>query len=105
MMNGRNGGMGNDRNGGMGNDRNDGMMGGRSGGWFGGLPFVGGALGVLGLVGALLYWATSRGHSPPQSDDSAMETLQRRYARGEIDEAEFHRRRERLEDGREDRSQ
>jgi|GEM_PF-371707 len=98
-------GMMNGRNGGMGNDRNGGMMGGRSGGWFGGLPFVGGALGVLGVVGALLYWATSRGDSPPQSDDSAMETLQRRYARGEIDEAEFHRRRERLEDGREDPSQ
>jgi len=73
-----------------------GMMNDRNGGWFGGLPFAGGALGMLGLVGGLLYWALSRGGAPPESDDSAMETLQRRYARGEIDEAEFQRRRERL---------
>ncbi|WP_458208620.1 plastocyanin/azurin family copper-binding protein [Haladaptatus sp. NG-SE-30] len=70
-----------------------GMM---NGGWFGGLPFVGGALGMLGLVGGFLYWALGRGDTPPASDDSAMETLQRRYARGEIDEEEFQRRRERL---------
>ena len=80
-----------------------GMMGGSRGGW-GGVPFVGGALGMLGLVGGLLYWATGRGDTPPESDDSAMETLQRRYARGEIDEEEFQKRRERLETGREDAS-
>ncbi|QIO24877.1 plastocyanin/azurin family copper-binding protein [Haloarcula sp. JP-L23] len=73
-----------------------GMMSDRNSGWFGGLPFVGGALGMLGLVGGFLYWALSQGGVPPESDDSAMETLQRRYARGEIDEAEFQRRRERL---------
>jgi plastocyanin/uncharacterized membrane protein len=72
-----------------------GMMGGSRGGW-GGLPFVGGALGILGLVGGLFYWALGGGDTPPESDDSAMETLQRRYARGEIDEAEFQQRRERL---------
>ena len=81
-----------------------GMMNGRNGGWFGALPVVGGALGMLGLVGGLLYWALGRGDAPSRSDDSAMETLQRRYARGEIDEEEFHRRRERLENGREDPS-
>ncbi|MFC7116347.1 plastocyanin/azurin family copper-binding protein [Natronoarchaeum sp. GCM10025703] len=81
-----------------------GMMNGRNGGWFGGLPFVGGAFGMLGLVGGLLYWATGRGDAPPESDDSAMETLQRRYARGEIDEEEFQTRRERLEDGQNDPS-
>ncbi|MFC7139912.1 plastocyanin/azurin family copper-binding protein [Halosimplex aquaticum] len=73
-----------------------GMMNGRNGGWFGGLPFVGGALGMLGLVSGLLYWALGRGDPPPESDDSAMETLQRCYARGEIDEEEFQKRRERL---------
>jgi len=73
-----------------------GMMNGRNGGWFGGLPFVGGALGMLGLVGGLLYWALGRGDAPSRSDNSAMETLQRRYARGEIDEEEFQKRRERL---------
>jgi len=76
--------------------RGPGMMNGRNGGWGRGLPFVGGALGMLGLVGGLLYWALGRDDAPPESDDSAMETLQRRYARGEIDEAEFQRRRERL---------
>ena len=75
-----------------------GMMGGHRGGW-GALPFVGGALGMLGMVGGLLYWALAGGDGPPESGDSAMETLQRRYARGEIDEEEFQRRRERLEDG------
>ncbi|WP_256401568.1 plastocyanin/azurin family copper-binding protein [Haloarchaeobius litoreus] len=81
-----------------------GMMNGRNGGWFGGLPFVGGALGMLGLVGGLLYWALGRGDAPSRSDNSAMETLQRRYARGEIDEEEFQKRRERLEDGQNDPS-
>jgi len=75
-----------------------GMMGGPRGGW-GGLPFIGGALGMLGLVGGLFYWALSGGDGPPKNDDSAMETLQRRYARGEIDDDEFQRRRERLEGG------
>jgi uncharacterized membrane protein len=53
---------------------------------------------MLGLAGGLLYWALGRGDASPESDDSAMETLQRRYARGEIDEEEFQMRRERLED-------
>jgi uncharacterized membrane protein len=77
------------------------MMNGRNGVWGGGLPFVGGALGMLGLVGGLLYWAVGRGDAPLRRDDSAMETLQRRYARGEIDEAEFQRRRERLVENQE----
>jgi plastocyanin/uncharacterized membrane protein len=82
-----------------------GMMNGRNGGWGGGLPIVGGAVGMLGLVGGLLYWALGRNDAPPETGDSAMETLQRRYARGEIDEAEFQRRRERLETGGDDASQ
>ncbi|WP_436927649.1 plastocyanin/azurin family copper-binding protein [Halosimplex amylolyticum] len=82
-----------------------GMMNGRNGGWFGGLPFVGGALGMLGVVGGLLYWTVGRGDTSPTSDDSAIETLQRRYARGEIDETEFQQCRERLADDREDSSQ
>ncbi|NIB98921.1 plastocyanin/azurin family copper-binding protein [Halobacterium sp. R2-5] len=81
-----------------------GMMNGRNGGWFGGLPFVGGALGMLGLAGGLLYWALGRGDTPSRRDDSAMETLRRRYARGELDEEEFQKRRERLETEREDAS-
>jgi len=93
-----------DSNGGMmglGMGSGPGMMNGRNGVWGGGLPFVGGALGMLGLVGGLLYWAVGRGDAPLRRDDSAMETLQRRYARGEIDEAEFQRRRERLVENQE----
>ncbi|WP_415383435.1 SHOCT domain-containing protein [Halosimplex sp. TS25] len=78
------------------NGRNGGMMDDRNGGWFGGPPFVGGVLGLLGLVGGLLYLALGRGDEPPESDGAAMEPLQRRYARGEIDDEEFQRRRDRL---------
>ena len=83
----------------MGPGTGPGMMDGRNGGWFGGLPFVGGALGMLGLVVGLLYWALGRSNGQSDRDDAAMEALQRRYARGEIDEEEFERRRDRLTDG------
>jgi plastocyanin/uncharacterized membrane protein len=75
-----------------------GMMNGQSRGWFGGVPFIGGALGVAGLVGGALYWFQRRSSSPSESTDSATATLQRRYARGEIDEQEYRRRRDRLAD-------
>ena len=87
---------------GMMNGRNGGMMNSRNGGWFGGLPFVGGALGLLGLVGGLLYWALGRGDASPRGDDSAIETLQRRYGRGDIDDEEFQQRRERLGEDQQD---
>jgi plastocyanin len=77
-----------------------GMMDDRSGGGFGGLPAAGGALGVVGLVGGLLYWALGRDDAPSQTDDAAVRALQDRYARGEIDEETFERRRERLESDR-----
>jgi uncharacterized membrane protein len=77
-----------------------GMMDGRNGGWGGGLPFIGGALGMLGIVGGLLYWALGRSDESPENHDSAMDTLQRRYARGEIDDEEFERRRDRLTENR-----
>ncbi len=84
---------------GPGMGRGPGMM---NGGWGGGLPFVGGALGLLGLVGGLIYWALRRGDASSRADDSAMETLQRRYARGDIDDEEFQRRRERLGEDQQD---
>lgn len=79
-----------------------GMMGGRTRGWSGGLPFVGGALGLLGVVGGALYWALRRETPSSPGDDSAMTTLRRRYARGEIDETEFQQGRERLQEDRRD---
>jgi uncharacterized membrane protein len=74
-------------------------------GWVGGLPFVGGALGVLGVLGGALYLVFRRGGAQHSGEDPAMAALERRYARGEIDEAEFEERRERLRDRgwREDR--
>jgi plastocyanin/uncharacterized membrane protein len=80
----------------MGSGMGPGMMNGRNSGWFDGLPFVGGALGMLGVVGGIAYWALHRGAPPSENDDSALVTLQRRYARGDIDEDEFQQRRERL---------
>ncbi len=44
----------------MGPGRGPGMMNGRNRGWGGGLQFVGGALGVLGVIGGVLYWARHR---------------------------------------------
>ncbi|MFC4246025.1 plastocyanin/azurin family copper-binding protein [Natribaculum luteum] len=82
----------------MGSGRGPGMMNGRNGGWGSGLPFVGSALGVLGVIGGVLYWARHRKDTRSENTDSAMTTLRRQYARGEIDEDEFQRRRERLQD-------
>ncbi|MEE6209274.1 plastocyanin/azurin family copper-binding protein [Salarchaeum sp. III] len=76
-----------------------GMMGGSRGGW-GGVPFIGGALGMLGLIGGFFYWVLGRSDESPESQDSAMDTLQRRYAQGEIDEEEFERRRDQLTSNR-----
>lgn len=75
-----------------------GMMSGGSGGWFYGLPFVGGALGMLGVLGGGLYWALTRSSTESAATDSAMAVLRGRYARGEIDDEEFQRRRQRLKD-------
>jgi plastocyanin/uncharacterized membrane protein len=73
-----------------------GMMARRPGGWWSSLPFFGGALGLLGLLGGAVYWALGRGPDSLSRDDAAMSTLRNRFDRGEIDEAEFNRRRERL---------
>jgi plastocyanin/uncharacterized membrane protein len=79
-----------------------GMMNGRSGGGIGGPPVVGGALGMLGLLGGALYWLRNRSSARSSTDHSAREVLQDRYARGEIDEEEYRRRRERLDAADED---
>jgi len=79
----------------MGHGMGSGPMGGWGGGWLGRLPFVGGSLAVLGGV---LYWALGSRHDGSKSDDAAIETLDARYARGELDEEEYRRRRTQLED-------
>ena len=76
-----------------------GMMDGRYGGPAGGIPFVGTALGLLGIGGAL-YWLLNRSSDPQRENDPAREMLQNRFARGEISKDEFERRLETLERNR-----
>ncbi|WP_049979945.1 plastocyanin/azurin family copper-binding protein [Halolamina rubra] len=78
----------------MGPGMGPGPTGGWAGGWLGGLPFVGGA---LALVAGGLYWALGRSSDGSTRDADAIAALEDRYARGEIDEEEFRRRRARLE--------
>lgn len=60
---------------------------------------VGFVTAFLGLVGGTVYWAVRRAqsHGEDQSRDSALRTLEQRYARGEIGREAYARRRERLE--------
>lgn len=81
----------------MGPGMGPGMGSGRGRGWFGGLPFVGGALGMLGVIGGALYWALRRGQPSSEQDNTAMATLRNRHERGEISDEEFQRRRNQLE--------
>jgi len=86
-----------DTGGGMMGRGGSGMMSGRNGGGVGGLQAVGGVLGMLGVLGGGLYWLAKQKSPQSTTDDSARKTLQNRYARGEIDEEEYRRRRERLD--------
>lgn len=69
-----------------------GMMGGWGMGWFGGIFMI--IFWILILVGLvfLIKWliqSTSRGHTGNAGGNRALEILEERYARGEIDKAEF----------------
>jgi putative membrane protein len=69
-----------------------GMMGGWGMGWFGGIFMI--IFWILILV-ALVYFirwliqSTGRGHSNAAGGNRALEILQERYARGEIDKTKF----------------
>jgi putative membrane protein len=76
-------------------------MGGGAGGW-GSAAFLG-PLGVLLVVGAVIYQLRSASSGPsatstPETND-AMETLRERYARGEIGDEEFEERARTLQSG------
>ncbi|WP_049985326.1 SHOCT domain-containing protein [Halobellus rufus] len=84
--------------GGMWGPMHDGWMGGTDAGstWWWLLAFLWRLLFLLVIVGAgyLLYRAVSDG----ESSDPALDELRSAYARGDLSEEEFERRRERLEE-------
>lgn len=73
-----------------------GMMDGGRPGWMVLMPL--GFISVLvGTVGAVVYWASRRGTARAVGDGAALSTFREQYARGDIDEDEFQRRRNHLE--------
>ncbi|MQA97423.1 MAG: SHOCT domain-containing protein [Streptosporangiales bacterium] len=54
-------------------------------------------LGVVAVVGGLLWWARARRETPAGAGGSAHQILDERLARGEIDEDEYRRRRAELQ--------
>ncbi len=72
--------------------------------WGWGWHLLGGVVCIAVIVGIvwLVVWAArsaGRGARPPEARDrSALDILRERYARGEIDDEEFERRKRRLEE-------
>lgn len=50
----------------------------------------------IGLPVYFVYWLATRAHSESQPEDSALAVLREQYARGEIDDEEYERRRDGL---------
>ncbi len=71
--------------------RDRGWTHGMMGGWWGvGLIWMVFWIGVLVLIGVLIWrLLQGRGVSERSTEESALEILKRRYARGEIDQEEF----------------
>lgn len=56
---------------------------------------------LIRVIGGGLTDTSQRSKAPPTSDTSeALSILEQRYARGEIDAEEYHRRRRTLQEGR-----
>ncbi|MFC6837827.1 SHOCT domain-containing protein [Halomarina ordinaria] len=57
---------------------------------------------LVALPAYLVYWLATRSRTDGRAEDRALAVLQERYARGDIDDEEFDRRRARLtpDDGR-----
>lgn len=81
-----------------------GMMNGGGPGWMMLVP-IGFLTAVIGLVGGAVYWLSRRGRSERDRDDPVTATLEERYDRGDIDEAEHRRRRDDDEEFRPRREQ
>jgi putative membrane protein len=79
-----------------------GMMGwGMGGGWFGFIFMILFWVVILAAAVAFIRWLVKSGASPSsnppeQRQDSALEILRKRYARGEIDSEEFEQRKRAL---------
>lgn len=72
-----------------------GMMDGDGPGWMILVP-VGFLSVLLASIGGVAYWASRRGSAPGRNNGSALVSLREQYARGEINEEEFQRRRDHL---------
>jgi plastocyanin len=61
-------------------------------------PFlpVGVATAGVGAIGGIAYWLSGRGSTADAGGEASLDTLERRFERGDISEAEFERRRDRL---------
>ena len=66
-------------------------------GLFGGLGMGFGMILWIGLIALVVWAAVALFNRSGRAEESPLETLKRRYARGEISEAEFERARECLE--------
>lgn len=77
--------------------KRSGMMGPGDMGWMMLMP-VGFLTAILSLVGGVSYWAARRGSSNTTPQESPMAVLEKQYARGELGEEEFERRRDSIND-------
>ena len=73
------------------------MMIGESGMFFGGYMWLFWLLVIAAIVVVIMSAINTKSTSGSKNEDSPIEILKRRYARGEIDEEEFTRRRKQIE--------
>jgi putative membrane protein len=74
-----------------------GMMGGYGGGWFGSIIMVAFWIAVIvGIIFLIRWLVLSTKGGVSGGEDSALEILKKRYARGEIDKKEFEQKKKDL---------